>query len=133
MVDIKTSTLRSNVYETLYDTVTAANLLSSTVTVTAAYIDDNKTFPQVVINPIDMSEDEYTFTRAYGKKTLISVIDIYTKKNKDIDTISDQLYTTIRDMSAQGIMLVNWNESTALETPNDNKVHLKSISLEFRR
>lgn len=133
MVVIKTSTLRTNTYETIYDTLTSANLLSSTVTVTASYIDNDKSLPQVVINPVNVSEEEFTFTRAYGKKNLEVIIDIYTRKAKDIDQISDELYVTIRDMSAQGIMLVRWTEGNDIELPNDTKLHTKSISLEFTR
>ena len=133
MVEIKTSTLRTNTYEHIYDTLTSANLLSSTVTVTASYIDDIKSFPQVVINQVNVSEEDYTFTRAYGKKSLEIIIDIYTRKAKEIDQISDELYVTIRDMSAQGIMLVRWTEGNDIELPNDTKLHTKSISLEFTR
>lgn len=133
MVDIKSSTLRSNVFETIYDALTSANLLSSTATVTAAYVDKPEAFPQVVVNPSFVREDDYTFTRSYSKQRIEVIIDLYTTKAKDLDLLADQVAVAIKEMSAQGIMLTRWSEGNDIELPNNNKLHTKSISMEFLR
>lgn len=133
MVTITNSNLRANIFETLYDSIKAENLLSGEVTVTASYVDDDTKLPQIVINPADVGEDSYSFDRTYGSKTILVIIDIYTNKKKHLDQITDGLYVVIKDLGAQGISLVSWNESTAFESPNNQKVHLKSVSVEFRR
>jgi hypothetical protein len=134
MVTITSSTLRTNVYEYLYDTLTSAYLLSSTVTVTAAYIDsDNAPFPQVVLHPIDIDKSDFSFDRTISKKDINVMIDIWTKKNKDKDQIADEIDNALGTLKIPGIHLVGWSESNALETPNENKIHLKTITLTYIR
>lgn len=133
MVNIASSTLRSNIYETIYDELTSADLLSSTVTVTAAYIEDDNAFPQVVIHPVDVDKSDYTFNRAYSTKDIVVMIDIWTKKNKDKDLITDEIDSVLESVVMNGVMLTGWSESNALESPGDNKVHLKTITLNYMR
>ena len=133
MVTIVSSTLRSNIWETIYDTLTAAKLLSSTVTVTSAYIDDDSAFPQVVINPVDVEKNSFTFDRTYSVKDIVILIDIWTTKNKQKDQISDEIDAIITPLKMGGVMLSGWSESNALETPGDNKLHLKTITLNYMR
>ena len=134
MVTLNTSTLRSNIFETLYDELTAANLLSSTATVTAAYIDSEDSFPQVVINPVDIEKTNFSFDRSNSNKSVTILIDIWTKKNKDKDLLTDEIDTIVSAISWSGsLTLAGWSESNALESPSGNKVHLKSIALTFFR
>jgi len=134
MVTITSSTLRANVYESVYDTLTNAHLLSSTVTVTAAYIDSaTAPFPQVVVNPIDIEKEFISFDKTITQNNINIVIDIWTKKNKEKDQISDEIDALLTPLKISGIHLVGWSESNALETPNDNKIHLKSIVLSYMR
>lgn len=133
MVTINSSTLRSNVYETIYDTLTAANLLSSTATVTAAYIDNPSAFPQVVVNPVDVSHDDHSFDWTHSKKTITVMIDIWTKKNKDKDLLADAIDTLLRPLKISGLSLISITESNAFESPGNNKLHLKSMTLSYLR
>jgi len=133
MVTISNGSVRANIYETLYDTLNSANLASSTATVTAAYIDEDSAFPQVVINPTSISHDSFSMDRTNTRKTISVVIDIYTKKNKNIDLISDEIDALIRPLKIAGITLIGWDEDIALSTDNDNKIHLKTISLTYMR
>lgn len=133
MVTITGSTLRSNVFEHIYDTLTAANLLSSTVTVTASYIDGNQAFPQVVINPANVDKDEFSFDRSNSTNTINVVLDIFTKKNKDKDLIADEIDALSGLKNINGLIFTGWSESNALEVGNENKLHLKSIVLSYKR
>ena len=134
MVTIVDTSLRQSIFETLYDTLTTANLLSSTVTVTAAYIDsDDAPFPQVVIHPVNVDKSDFTFNRSVNKKNINVMIDIWTKKNKDKDIITDEIDNIIDTLKMGGVMLNGWAESNALETPSNNKIHLKTITLTYIR
>ena len=134
MVTITDTNLRQNIFESIYDALTNANLLSSTATVTAAYIDsDNAPFPQVVVHPVNVSKDSFTFNRSVSEKNINIMIDIWTKKNKDKDVIADQIDAVIEPLKMGGVMLVGYSESNALETPSDNKIHLKTITLSYLR
>ena len=134
MVTINSSTLRSNVYETIYDTLTSANLLSSTATVTAAYIDDkDASFPQVVVNAVDVDKENPTLNRTYWTNNISIMIDIFTKKNKDKDLIADEIDALISPLNIPGISLIGITESNALEPVGGNKIHLKSVTLTYMR
>ena len=136
MVTISDVTLRANVYETIYDLLTAANLASSTVTVTGAYIDDGQHIPQVVINPIDKTEGEYTIdnVRNTSTKNLILTIDVFTKKSKQVDTICDEIDNLIRSTVFSGITIQSLESNVgAVLTPQNNKLHLTTITVNFKR
>lgn len=124
--------VRQTLFEAIYDALTAADLLSSTVTVTAAYIDnDSSAFPQVVVHPIDVSKDDFTFDRSYSTKDIRVMVDIWTIKNKDKDEIADAIDSVLSSTLTSGVSLVGWTEDNALEAPGGNKIHLKTITLNF--
>ena len=132
MVTINKSTFRQNVYETIYDTLTSANLLSGTVTVTAAYIDDDQSFPQVVVHPITSNKDEWAFQKSNHTNHIKVMIDVWTKKNKERDQITDEIDSLSDLKSITGLSLEDWSESPALEPKNDNKLHLTTITIVYR-
>jgi hypothetical protein len=124
--------LRQNVFEAVYTALTNAYLLSSTVTVTAAFIDrSDAPFPQVVVHPVDVNKDTFTYDRTYSRKDVRIMIDIWTKKNKEKDQIADQIDAVLESINLGYVQLVGWTESNALEPQGGNKIHLKSIILDF--
>jgi hypothetical protein len=138
MVTVSESTLRANVYETIYDLLSAG--VSSTsfpvsgVTLSAAYIDESQKIPQVVINPADVEYTEFSFGRNVGKKEIRVLIDIYTKKNKDKDQIADYIANSLTTNAFVGFYLANLSDSNAFETPGmGSKIHLKSLACTFVR
>lgn len=134
VVTIADATLRQNVYEYIYDALTAASFTTSSApTITAAYIDKDQQFPQIVINPIDVDYDNATFAKGSWDKTIKVLIDVYTRKNKDKDILSDEIMALLDGTLISGVSLVGVSESNALDTYNDNKVHLKSLALTYRR
>lgn len=134
MVTITNATLRSSMWETIYDTLTAAHLLSSTVTVTASYIDSaTAPFPQVVLYPMDVEKSEFSFDRSNSRKDINVMIDIWTRKNKDKDTIADAIDVLLSALNIPGVSLIGWSEANAVETENDNKIHLKTLTLTYIR
>lgn len=133
MVVITSSTLRQNIYETVYDTLTAANLLSSTVTVTAAYIDSDSAFPQVVVYPVKVAKDRFTYGRDFGAESIQVMVEVYTKKAKQLDQISDEVATAMQSLKMNSLQLLDFGEDVALATDNDNKIHLKTFTFNYLR
>lgn len=136
MVTITDSTLRANVYETIYDLVNGISFSlssSNTVTVTAAFIDEDRAFPQVVIHPIDIESEKSNFDSTLRDRMIKVLIEVYTKKAKDLDQISDKVIDTLETGSTPGMMLVNIGENSAMNSPGQLKVHSKALSLTYVR
>lgn len=133
MVTIESSTLRQNIYETVYDALTSANLLSGAVTVTAAYIDDDAKFPQVIIYPVSVSKDGFTYNRSFGREEVNVSIEIYTKKAKDLDQINDELVPIMQGLKMNSLQLTNIDEDIGLFTDNNNKIHQKMLGFRYFR
>lgn len=133
MVTIESSTLRSNVWETVYDELVAANLLSSTVSVKSAYPDSQPSFPLVVVHPTNIEKEDWTFDRSSSRNNIEVLIDVYTKKSKQIDQITDEIDALSSLKTISGLMLVGWSESLAISPGNENKIHLKTLTLGYAR
>lgn len=135
MVTISDSSLRQNAYETLYDSIktVCAGLLGSTVTVTAAYVTGDTALPQVVVNAPEVDYSDFSFDRANSTKEIRVLVDVYTKKAKDKDVITDAIANTISTTNYAGMMLVGITESNAVEPIEDVKVHLKSLAITYAR
>jgi hypothetical protein len=131
MVNIVETTIRANIFETLYDSLTAS---LSAGTVTAAFIDDNPTFPQVVINPTKLLIKKLTLNRGTKEYTCEVEIEIYAKKNKDIDEIADEIHadlsTNEATIKAFGLYINDIEDSNS-DTFfwNDQKIHTKTLLL----
>jgi hypothetical protein len=129
---INSSSVRQDAWKAVYDVLSSSYLLSSTVTVTAAYIDAANAFPQVVINPVDLEKGNFTFSRAFYTRDITLDIDIWTKENKHKDLISDEIDRVLSSTTTlTGLMLVGWTESNALEPVGGNKIHLKTLRLNY--
>ena len=135
MVTINDNTIRQNSYETIYDVLygnIGSYTSSSQPTVKASYTDDAKNLPEIVVYPIDVDEGDYAFGQTFGSKEVRSLIEVYTKKKKDLDILADEINVLI-DTKITGLQLIGKSESTAFETPNNNKVHLKILTYTFMR
>lgn len=133
---VSNTTLRQNVWETVYDVINGITFSTDdSVTVTAAFIDKEQTLPQVVVNPVDVTYNQFSFGAHSFDNTFTILVDIFTKKNKDKDIIADDLMSAIiGNSSFTDFHLSNVSESNALETPTDGlKYRLKTITLNFVR
>lgn len=136
MVTISDSTLNANVWKTVYDLIVAANLESSTTTVTSAFIDNHTSFPQVVINPIEVSRSDGTIdsTMTSHTKEISVIIDLYSKKASQIDTMNDSISTLLMTTNIPGITLIAADSSGGQGIdPNGNKIHVLSLTFTYKR
>jgi len=134
MVTITESTIRANVFEIVYDLLTAS---LSSGTVTAAFIDDTPTYPQVVINPASVKLIKNTFNMSNRTRPIEMEIELYTTQNKEVDQISDEidadLITNESNLASSGLVfdeLEDSREDTIIL--NGKKLHTKGILLKFR-
>jgi hypothetical protein len=131
---VTVSRIRELVFENVYDKLTAS---LSAGTVTAAFIDDIQTFPQVVINPATISVDNLVLNRGTKMYNAEVEIEIFSKKNKQIDTITDEIitdFTASESSYRTANMYLQDIEDTTEETViwNNTKVHMKSILVNFQ-
>lgn len=138
---IQASALRSTIFTDIKAQIVGSAIsyydnsgtLKSGVTVTGSYIDDDQHFPQIVVNPANIGKDNYGFDREYYDNTIDVMIDIFDTRSRNIDFISDQLDNLSGLKKISGMMLINWVEARAYPVENDNKIHLKSITLTYKR
>lgn len=140
MVTITDSTLRQNVYETLYDTVTGVTIASSllhdstkSVTYTAAFVESDAKMPQVVLYSPDVSQGSPSFGTPLFQKDVKFLVEVYAKYAKDKDVIMDSIVNTISTTSWSGFHLIGSDESNALSPVSNLKVHMKSATFTFVR
>jgi len=131
---VTTARIRELVFENIYDKLTVS---MSSGTVTAAFIDDVQGFPQVVINPATVSINNLVLNRGTRQYDVEVEIEIFAKKNKEIDTITDEIHTdfTADEANYQTANMYLQNiEDTTEETViwNNTKVHTKSILVNFQ-
>ncbi|HEY9702084.1 MAG TPA: hypothetical protein V6C58_06545 [Allocoleopsis sp.] len=138
MVTINDSTVRANVFETVYDLINSSlNSISasSTPTLYAGYPDNNNIdFPIIIIKPVDVSKDTYTIdtTHTSNNKRISVFIEIYATKNKDLDIIADYI-TNLLDTPINGIFLSEVSDDFMFNTANNSKVKGKTLTLLFNR
>ena len=133
MVTISNNTIRANVFETIYDLLTAYGDWVVRPTIVAAYIDNETKDPQVVISPVRIGSDNPTFNNHSSFKNVTVVIDIYSKKNKSLDQVTDDVNLILNDNKISGLKLVTIDESFAMPFTNNNKLRNKTLSVGYVR
>lgn len=134
MVTVAESTVRANIYSNLYTSLSSSLSIG---TVTAAFIDDQPTFPQVVINPSTISIQKLTLNRGVKQYLCRVDITIYTKKNAQLDSIADEICADLNsnESTFKGYgMYLNDIEDGDAETLfwNNNKIHAKTLGINFQ-
>lgn len=142
MVTITDQRIRNTVFESVYDLLNGDKANWNAV-VTPSIIGghpnlDTVTFPIVIINPIDVSEDDYTIGTSdiSTMKTIAVIVEVYTSgKNaeKDLDNIADGISYLLRNTQITGIFLNDVQDSSGLSTPNNTKIKQKTLTFTFMR
>ena len=137
MVTINKASQRQDLFENVYDEIkayaTAGSYGTSTQpTVTAAYIDNEDSLPQIVIGRVNNKKEDPVFDRSNTTNNLIIVINIYDKKNKNIDVLSDNLEEYLYTKKFTGVTMNEWNEEDDIYITNDNKIRSKTITVTYK-
>lgn len=133
------ATLRNDVYELVYDLINSnkgSYGASKTPALYGGYPDvKNISYPNIIVQPIDVSEDGYTVDtdRNVSNKGIVVTVELYSKKNKDLDIISDGVTNTFRTNQISGMFLTGVSENMQFVSPNDLKLKSKILNFTFVR
>lgn len=140
---ISDATISVDVFEVVRTALTA-NPITVTeadktrkASILAQYNDKKPVFPQIVITPINISEDGYKFGSKYGKKFINVIIECYYPNTYGVDVLSDAIReavtTAVDNSSLVGMDLSGITETYSLFETNENKIHFKAITFTFIR
>lgn len=135
MVTITNSAIRNTTYETIYDLLNGniGSYNSSTQpSVKASYTADTKNLPEIVLYPIDVDNTNFNMGQTNPDREVRVMVEVYTTKMKDLDILADDIDGLLDD-TISGLSLLGKNDSTAFETTNQNKLHLKTLTYTFMR
>ena len=139
MVTLNDNTLRTNVYNTVYTQLNSDRLSYSTSpipTLYGGYPDlSTITFPAIILSPIKIINSDKTVdeTHSSSKRTIIVSLAIFSTKNRDLDILSDSIDLSMSNQFS-GMVLTDSGEGDGdLVTPNDQKVHIKTLTYTFIR
>lgn len=140
MVTITDAALRQNVFETVYDQINTDKSGYGASTEPELYAvyptKEGFSFPLIVVGRASPEKEAGSATIGSNpsfRKNITLTIEVYTKKNKDVDIIMDGIDASIESITQEGITLVSNTEADIDIFPNDNKIHAKSMTLEFVR
>jgi len=137
MVTITKASQRQNLFESVYDELKAYATAgsygtSSQPTVTAAYIDSEDSLPQIVINRVNNKKEDPVFDRSNTTNNLVIPINVYAKKNKNIDILSDNIEAYLYTKKFTGVTMSDWSEEDDIYITNDNKIRSKTITVVYK-
>ncbi len=128
------NTLRSGIWSAVYGVLSSTALVgSTTIPVYGSYPDENPSFPMLVIENPTVAKSDFTYDRTYSRKSIVVNVDLYTKRSDQIDLIGDKIDSVMSSTSIAGVQLQGIDESLAVSPSNDNKIHLKTFSLNYFR
>lgn len=137
----------ANMFKTVKDrmasavtTVTLANSDTFTVqTYTSSFpdkqIDDKSSYPILITNPVEITWEDFTFTKKYVQGTF--TIDIYSTNSEASDLFLDDMVDSIEtfrdDFYALGVHMVDLDSTNSDSVLRGGfKVHLRSATFSFR-
>ena len=138
------STLRPDVYTLIYGIINSnlnsySTIGSITPTLYGGFPDvKNIVYPCIIIEPIEIQEQNFTLDeeRLVSSKDINVIIHIFSKANKDLDSISSGISNTIRTTSLKGSgMFYNGSTSdgNSFIQANEQKVKGKTLNFNFIR
>lgn len=138
---ISDSTVSVDVFSAVRTALVAAALkiteenggATKTASVVPAYANDRKTTPQVVINPIAKSEDQFKFGKTTGRQFINVTIECYYITTRGIEQLSDQVETAIKATTFDGMDLVGITSDFGFSDPNFGQYYVKSLTFTFDR
>jgi hypothetical protein len=127
----------SAIRSALVGKVYVSNLATTTTTgasIVATYNDDYPTKPIVEIMPLRVEELFDEFNNIQGNKDIAVTINCYYKNSLGVDQMDDQITDILKTTKIDGISLRSIYSDYGIPlTPNDNKYHIKSLSISYNR
>jgi hypothetical protein len=79
------------------------------------------------------SETLDKFSSAQGKKDINVVIECYSDKTIGVQQLADQVAHSLKGTVIDGIELVNIDKDYGFNSPNENKMHLITLTAHYTR
>jgi hypothetical protein len=126
--------IQEDTYLAIYDELKDKSYGTSTsVTVTAAYVDDVNKFPQIVIHSPEIDVDTFSFGHISHTKDARVFIELFARKRKDIDIMASKVMKFLVDATNfPELNLQSITSTSDFQVENDNKIHTKGMVFTFR-
>lgn len=128
--DVKAILLSASI---ISSTISGSVSSSSSASIVGAFSDEHKNHPQVVMSPAIISEQDYKFGGAYGKRTINMVIECYHPNGRAVDYMADMVKAALANNPVDGLSLVGVSEDPDFASPGDNKVKSKILVFTYVR
>lgn len=136
---VSDSTLDTDIWTDIRTILVAASLSTTSGTsissaiITAAYVDKEPNKPQVVIYPISTDETKDKFGSYYGRNMINADIACVGTSSLTVDQLSNQVKSALSETTIDGIDLVGITSDYALQSPGNNKYHMKTMTFSYLR
>jgi len=130
--DVWTTTRTALVANTPYVTNTAT-ATTTAASINATFNDQGAVRPQVLIEPVDYTEDTYKFGGYEGKKFINMNIMCYAKNTRQADELKDQVVYTLKRTDFDGQEIVAITTDHAFNQSSQNKYEMTSVNFTFDR
>lgn len=143
MTEVALATLRADVWNTVYNAISLSASTLGISTIVNSYPDfkDSVSYPLLVVtNPKIRKLARYSsVNNTTPMRPTTVILDLYTKKNLQIDTIMDALcnqlesiQTSTFDASAMYWLEMEENDPTIIVFENGQRIHNKVLTLSFK-
>lgn len=105
----------------------------SSVPINVMYNDKKNGRNQIVIEPPRIVEDDYSFGAIKGMKSITFIVEVYQSTPLLASTYADVIRTALNLNDIAGLDLISIDESYDFGEVNENKVHLKALSVAYQR
>lgn len=148
-IAINKQSVLNDIWKTFKDAltsgVTTVTLTDSTTQTIQTYtesfpqsiIDEKSDYPIMIVNPPDLSWEDFTQTKKWANGTI--TIEIYSTKNEAADLFIDGVIDTVEtnrdDFGEENIMFIQLDSTTsdtAVKPGTDIQVHLRTVTFSFR-
>lgn len=140
---ITDTSLATNIWTDINAVLVSANIVASVISgsvsstvlagINGSYNDKHVSQPQVILNPITISEQSPKFGGTYGRRAINVIVEVYHPNGRAVDYMADQVRTAIATNSISGITLVGVSDEPDFFSPGDNKIKSRVIVFHFDR
>lgn len=124
--DVKTVLLAGNI-------IASSGSTTSSVSILGEYNDSHTNHPQVIIYPVVLSEDSFTFQGQYGKRTINVIIECVHTNSRAVDYMAETVHAIMTSTVFDTMALVAVHDDPDIGFPGDRKVLSRIQTFVFER
>jgi len=136
MATVTDATIRTTLWDNIFAALDGLTYGSSTEPVVLrsySDLDDDETFPRVIIHPVGVNTEKDGFGRQNYNRTIRIIIDVWSTSNADLDIITDKVANDFETRNYVGVNFVGVVEAITVETGVNQKFHLNTLTVTFMR